>query len=254
MNEGGRVTEMSGYFDMHCHLLYGVDDGAETMEAALELLGLQYEDGVRTVCLTPHCRRELFEWSTETVQRHFELLKERAGTVYPDLKLILGCEIHVSHDLVQQLREGRCLTMGGSDHILLEFPEYADKKYLIDRCHEVIRSGYSPVLAHAERCTAIRKDIGLLQRLVDMGVQIQMNAGSILGEEGLAWKWFCKKAMKHGLLHYIGSDAHDMVHRRPNLGKCAAYVERIMGKEYRDTIMMVNPQRITEGSAWEDYE
>ena len=60
--------------------------------------------------------------------------------------------------------------------------------------------------------------------------------------------------MKRGLLHYIGSDAHDMVHRRPNLGKCAAYVERIMGKEYRDTIMMVNPQRITEGSAWEDYE
>ena len=199
MNEGGRVTEMSGYFDMHCHLLYGVDDGAETMEAALELLGLQYEDGVRTVCLTPHCRRELFEWSAETVQRHFELLKERAGTVYPDLKLILGCEIHVSHDLVQQLREGRCLTLGGSGHVLLEFPEYADKKYLIDRCHEVIRSGYSPVRAHAERCTAIRKDIGLLQRLVDMGVQIQMNAGSILGEEGLARKWFCKKAMKRGL-------------------------------------------------------
>ena len=135
-----------------------------------------------------------------------------------------------------------------------EFPEYADKKYLIDRCHEVIRSGYSPVIAHAERCTAIRKDIGLLQRLVDMGVQIQMNAGSILGEEGLARKWFCKKAMKRGLLHYIGSDAHDMVHRRPNLGKCAAYVERIMGKEYRDMIMMVNPQKITEGSAWEDYE
>ena len=93
-----------------------------------------------------------------------------------------------------------------------------------------------------------------IKECVDMGVQIQMNAGSILGEEGLAWKWFCKKAMKHGLLHYIGSDAHDMVHRRPNLGKCAAYVERIMGKEYRDTIMMVNPQRITEGSAWEDYE
>lgn len=245
---------MSGYVDMHCHLLYGVDDGAESMDASLELLRLEYEDGVRTVCLTPHYRKNMFECPGDTVRQHFAMLKERAGQVFPDLKLILGCEIHVNLDIVQMIQDGQCFTLGGSDHILLEFPEYADKKYLIDRCHEAIRSGYSPVIAHAERCSAIRKDIGLLQRLVDMGVQIQMNAGSILGEEGLAWKWFCKKAMKHGLLHYIGSDAHDLDHRRPNLGKCAAYVERIMGKGYRDLVMTINPQRITEGSAWEDYE
>lgn len=245
---------MTGYTDMHCHLLYGVDDGADSVDTALELLRLEYEDGVRAVCLTPHYRRELFECPEDIVAEHFQLLKERAKQSFPDLKLILGREIHVNLELMELLRSGGAFAIGETDHVLLEFPEYADKKYLIDRCHEAIRGGCSPIIAHAERCQAIRKDIGLLQRLVDMGVQIQMNAGSILGEEGLAWKWFCKKAMRRDLLHYIGSDAHDLVHRRPNLGKCAAYVERIMGETYRDRIMVINPKKITEGSAWEDYE
>lgn len=240
---------MPGLYDMHCHLLYGVDDGPETIEQSLALLGMEYDDGVRTIFLTPHYRRGMFECPREVIAEHFAQLKKRAKPLFPDLRLILGCEVHVHSDLVQQLRSGSCAPLGDTDYVLLEFSEYADSRSLMSSCMEAINGGFRPILAHAERCAAIRKDLELLRRLVELGVRIQMNADSILGENGLRWKRFCRKAMKHDLLHYIGSDAHDPDSRRPNLGACAAHVERVMGPAYRDKIMKINPQEIEEGSA-----
>ena len=239
---------MPDFYDMHCHILCGVDDGPKQMEDSLTMLQLEYDSGVRTIYLTPHFRRGMFECSPERRIESYEALKAWAGQHLPDLKLILGCEFHVHTDAVQQLRSSRCLTLGDTEFVLLEFPVAAEKRYIIEQCHAVMNGGYSPVIAHAERCTAIRKDLGLLQRLVDMGVYIQMNAGSIIGENGLVWKWFCKKAMQHDLLHFVGSDAHNLKSLRPNLDKCARYLEKTMGTAYRDQIMISNPREIIEGS------
>lgn len=240
---------MPEYTDLHCHLLFGVDDGPESMTDSVALLRQEYDSGVRRVYLTPHYRNNMFECPPDIRREHFHLLKEWAAQNLPELTLILGCELHVSMDVVQQLRDGTCLTMGDTDFVLLEFPVAAEKRYLLERCHAVMNGGYRPILAHAERCGAIRKDLKLLQQLVEMGVFIQMNAASIIGDNGLSWKWFCRKAMQRNLLHFVGSDAHNPKHLRPNLDQCARYLERVMGTEYRDQIMVKNPLELLEGSA-----
>lgn len=239
---------MPGYYDLHCHILFGVDDGPKSPEDAMTMLQLEYDCGVRTIYLTPHYCKDLFECPPEQRREHFMQLKELATTRFPDLELRLGCELHANMDMLQQLREDGCLTMDSTDFVLLEFPLYAEKRYMIERCHALLHGGYRPIIAHAERYRAIRRDPGLLQTLADMGVYIQMNAGSITGKEGLIWKWFCKKAMRRGLLHFIGSDAHDPHQRKPDLQKCALYLKRTMGAAYRDQIMILNPQEILEGS------
>ncbi len=43
------------YADMHCHMLYGVDDGAQDRETSRAVLDAAYADGTRTICFTPHC-------------------------------------------------------------------------------------------------------------------------------------------------------------------------------------------------------
>lgn len=239
---------MPGYYDLHCHILFGVDDGPESPDDAMTMLQLEYDCGVRTVYLTPHYRRNMFESPPELRRKHFERLKQLCAERFPDLELRLGCELYANMDMLQQIREDGCLTMDSTEFVLLEFPMYAEKRYMIERCQSLLHSGYSPIIAHAERYRAIRRDPGLLQTLADMGVYIQMNAASIIGKEGLLWKWFCKKAMERGLLHFIGSDAHDTDQRRPDLEKCAQYLEKTMGAEYRDQIMILNPQEILEGS------
>jgi protein-tyrosine phosphatase len=245
---------MTDFFDMHCHLLFGVDDGPKEIDEALTLLRQEYDEGVRTVYLTPHYRKKMFECPADTIRENFETLCARVKQELPDLKLRLGCEIHVSMDVVQDIKSGRCATMGGTEFVLLEFPESAEKKYILERCHAVMNKGYAPIIAHAERCISIRKDMELLRRLVDMGIYIQMSAGSIIGEEGFFWKQFCKKAMQQDLLHFIGSDAHDLKERKVNIGKCAAYIEKTMGTDYRDQIMRVNPTEIVERSLANRYE
>ena len=45
---------MSGFCDLHCHILYGVDDGAQTIDDARALIDGAYSSGTRTVCFTPH--------------------------------------------------------------------------------------------------------------------------------------------------------------------------------------------------------
>lgn len=245
---------MPAYFDMHCHLLYGVDDGPKTMESSLDLLRQEYADGVRTIYLTPHYRKKMFECPADLIAENFKTLQEKAKQEFTDLTLRLGCEIHVSMDVAADLKSGRCGTMGGTEFILLEFPEAAEKKFILERCHNVMNKGYAPIIAHAERCAAIRKDLELLEQLVEMGVYIQLSAGSIIGAEGFFWKQFCKKAMQQDLVHFVGSDAHDLKDRKPNLAKCAAYIEKTMGTDYRDQIMRLNPMEIVERSIANRYE
>lgn len=239
---------MPGYYDVHCHLLFGVDDGPEKMEESIAMLQREYKSGVRTVYLTPHYRKKMFESSPDVRMQNFEMLRAWAEQNLPDLKLHLGCEIHVSTEVVQDIRDGKCFTLGDTDFVLIEFRESAGKRYIIDRCHEVMNGGYCPIIAHAERCEALRENMELLQRLVGMGVYVQMNAGSIMGQAGLKSKWFCKKVMKRNLLHFVGSDAHNLKKQKPNLEKCARYLEKKMGADYRDQILILNPKEIIEGS------
>ena len=40
--------------DLHCHILPGIDDGAQNVLESLKLLKREYEDGVRNIALTSH--------------------------------------------------------------------------------------------------------------------------------------------------------------------------------------------------------
>ena len=75
---------------------------------------------------------------------------------------------------------------------------------------------------------------------------IQMNASSIIGADGFGMKGFCKNIMKKDLLHFVGSDAHNLKDRKPCIGKCTAYMEKVMGKEYTEKILSDNPSLLIE--------
>ena len=73
---------------------------------------------------------------------------------------------------------------------------------------------------------------------------MQVNAGSILGEDGFFAGRFCKKLIDYDLLHFIGSDAHNLTDRTPRIGECAAYLEKKYGEDYAQQILWRNPGKI----------
>lgn len=233
---------MEGIYDIHCHILPGVDDGAADIETAVQLLRMEYRDGVRTIILTPHYRRRMFEPEMEDILSGYDALKSEADNL--GIRLYLGCEYHVNMDMVTVLEEGRRPTMAGSRYVLCEFSGGEEPAYIKERTYHLVSHGYLPVLAHIERYAALRKDFLLVEKLSQLGCLMQVNAGSILGDDGFLVKRFCKKLMAYDLLDLVGSDAHDLKKRIPRMGACAEYLIKKEGKAYAEKILCENPARI----------
>lgn len=98
-----------GIFDIHCHIVPGVDDGAADIEETRKLLEMEYKQGVRNIILTPHFRFQMFETPLEKVQRQFWLAEEAAADISKDLHLYLGCEFHANMEMLPMLREKKFL-------------------------------------------------------------------------------------------------------------------------------------------------
>lgn len=56
-----------GLVDIHCHLLYGVDDGAKTREDSIAMLDVASEEGVTDIILTPHYRHGMFSYPGDVI-------------------------------------------------------------------------------------------------------------------------------------------------------------------------------------------
>lgn len=238
---------MKNLFDIHSHILPYVDDGAKNMDMALKMIQMEYDDGVRSIILTPHFRREMFETPQENIERQFKILKEKAEEKFGmDLRLYLGCEFHANMSMVDTLLNKERPTMAESDYVLTEFSGATDFAFARERVYELVTHGFIPIIAHVERYPSIRKDMGNLETLRDIGAYLQVNAESILGEEGFAIKRFCKKMMKNDMLDFVGTDCHRTNKRVPNLGSCAEYMEKKMGREYTERILIHNPQKMIE--------
>ena len=235
---------MQGLFDMHCHIVPGVDDGSKSLEESMAMLDLEYRGGVRNIILTPHFRYDMFEPSEELVQKQFLRLKEAASAAYPDLNLWLGCELHTSMDMVDCLRSGKRRTMAGSRYVLVEFSGGDEKLYVKERVQKLKLSGYYPIIAHVERYRAVREDLDLIAELRGVGAFMQVNADTISGKDGFLIKRFAKKLLREELLDFVGSDGHGSKSRTPDIAKAYAQVVKVKGESYANRIFVTNPSKI----------
>ena len=77
---------IKGIYDIHCHIVPGVDDGATDIGETVKLLRMEYEQGVRTVIATPHFRFRMFETPAEKVREQFRLVEKAASEIRACLK------------------------------------------------------------------------------------------------------------------------------------------------------------------------
>lgn len=235
---------MSNFFDIHCHILPGVDDGADTMREAMAMLKRLYMAGVTNIILTPHFREGIFEPKEEVIHHRFIQLKRYGEEKFPGLKLYLGCEFHSNMDMSRWIKERTSLTMANSSYILLEFSKNDSAMHMKDQVYNLLSLGYTPIIAHVERYDATLKNMNTVRDLVRIGAMMQVNADSILGKEGWKTKIFCKQLMKEDLLSFVGSDAHHIKTRSSHMGECMTYVTKKMGKDYTNQIFHTNPSKI----------
>ena len=81
------MTEVISFIDIHSHIVFGADDGAQSLWEAMQLLKLDRDEGAFAVFATPHYGRENNNYVPDAamVMRNFELLKERAAEEVPEV-------------------------------------------------------------------------------------------------------------------------------------------------------------------------
>ena len=230
--------------DIHCHLLPYVDDGAQDLDEALELLKMQYRQSVRLICFTPHLRKGMFETTDEDILRRFEKIYEQATEVFKGkMKLCFSREYFCDSEYMRRVEEDDVIPLGNGNYLLTEFSNRYARQQCFEYVQNVIRHGYRPLVAHVERFTELQS-LGSVQRLIKMGAKIQVNAGSLLGREGIKQMIWTRKLLKEGLVHVVASDAHDTESRPPELAKAATFLEKKLGQSKAEELLWKNPLEI----------
>lgn len=235
---------MPNFFDVHSHYMPKVDDGSSSSEITMKMLQMAYDEGIRSIILTPHYREPYFTTPRDRIDAGYEKVKQLAQKVNPKLHIYLGNEIHYHRDLLKWLQNGKVHTMADTSYALIEFSP-SDEYDLIHGClRTLIAAHYRPIVAHVERCGALLGKPERIEELIDLGAYIQVNAGTFTGECGFNAKRFVHKLVKMDLIDFVGSDAHNIKDRQPRMAKCAEYLKKVHGEDYMRRILHDNPKRM----------
>lgn len=107
--------------DMHCHLLWGVDDGAHTLRDSLEIISRLKEKGFRGAYCTPHISSRYPSNTPARLKARFQQLLDALPD--RDFDLRLAAEYMLDHHFEQALEEEEPLSHDGS-HLLVELPQF----------------------------------------------------------------------------------------------------------------------------------
>ena len=224
------VTNTNKFIDIHAHILHGVDDGARTLDQAIEMIMCEIENGVKTIVLTPHVQSRVTRASREEHVERFEELQSEVKRLMLDVDLILGAEIFYRSHLRPEYDE---ITLGNSKCLLLEFSTMLDTP-IEDITYDMRRLGYMPIIAHVERYEYLKFED--LVRIKDAGGILQVNTNAILGLDQRIKKGWVQKMLKHELIDVIATDTHDLDKKKPNMQACYNYLSKHVTLTYLDSL------------------
>lgn len=240
--------------NIHCHMLYGVDDGAKDPEMMMRMIDAAYKSGVRVICMTPHYNPAVFRCPPDVIKGRFDKAKSYASEKYPDLKLCLGQEMYCYHSSVEDLLCGRCLTLNDTRYVLAEFGPSDDKSTIRAGVTRLLTSGFIPVVAHVERYSATRGSKSFVRELKEQGALVQINATSVIGEYGIGTKLYALSLIKKGLVDVVADDCHrpdgtdkNLRGRRVCLREAYDEIKKKLGEDTAQRLCCGNPLEILNG-------
>lgn len=223
-------TLAAAVVDFHSHILPGVDDGSRSLEESLKLLKLEAAQGIRHVVATPHFYPD--HDSPERFLRRREasaraLRGAMAGR--EDLPSVsLGAEVHFYFGISESelLPE---LTIDGGKCVLVEMPRGTWTRSMYAELEGIwTKQGITPVIAHLDRYISPFRTHGIPEQLAELPVMVQANADFFLERRTSR---MALRLLKEDRIHLLGSDCHDLKHRRPNLSEAVEKITEALGKE-----------------------
>jgi protein-tyrosine phosphatase len=230
--------------DIHCHILPGLDDGAESPEISLEMAEAAIADGITHVVATPHANAR-FAFRPELVQQRRDELQAKLGD---RLLLGTGCDFHLSFENLQDAQQNpHKYTINQKQYLLVELGDFAIPPAMDETLHHLQLAGISPIITHPERNNLLRANPERLYGWLHQGCYVQVTAASLLGRFGRGATEWVEKWLKENRIHFFASDAHNLTGRPLRLREAYEKVATLRGINVAEALFHDNPAAAFEG-------
>ena len=205
--------------DFHSHILPKVDDGSQSMEESLEMLRRSGRQGIDTVFLTSHFyayEDNLDSFLKRRNSAYAALKKAVSNSDEPMPRLLRGAEV-LYFPGIGRASEIACLTLENTKCLLVEPPWDEWSPVILDEIEEAgERLRLIPVIAHVDRYMEMFDDWTIAEQIFRRKMLAQVNASFLISPDTSA---YAMELLSRGRFQLIGSDAHNLTSRPPNIGK-----------------------------------
>jgi len=231
-------------FDLHSHILPGIDDGAKDKEMSLTMLQIANENNTKGIVATPHVIEGKWLPTWDKILADCDILQNTAQKAGINLPIFPGGEIAIHFDILDMLKGPGDYCINGGRYLLVELPASHIPSFTDDFFFTLQARGITPILAHPERHPELAKKPEILVEWIRKGILTQMNGTSIIGHMGERVMATAELLLVNNMIHVFGSDAHRIRNRNTNLTSAAAKITELIGPKKTQDIILENPGHI----------
>jgi len=230
--------------DIHCHILPGIDDGAESWAVTAAMCSMAARNGITHVVATPHCNGH-YVYDRE----HFtDMLATLSEVAEGRLNFSIGCDFHLSPQNVEDaMAEPRRFAIGDTQYMLVEFEHHGIPANADDLLMALVSRGMIPIITHPERNAFLMKHPGFVSRFIEAGCLAQVTANAFTGFWGPKSRKAAEWLLKKGAVHIVATDAHDLKLRPPVLSEARDRIAALAGADAAEALVTHNPAAVVAG-------
>ena len=195
-------------FDIHCHILPGVDDGARTPAETGQMLVAAHNAGINHIVCTPHCRFSNFD--PALIQKQYRAFKAHAAQM--GIKSSLGYEVHWKKLAELGIEHAPNLCIEDTNLLLLEFSNASLPVNWQRVIYSIQCQGITVIVAHPERYKPVQDNLDVAFEMKELGCRLQLSTKYMEGGRFDKTHRTAKLLLKEGLADYLASDAHRPEH------------------------------------------
>ncbi|NYF89990.1 CpsB/CapC family capsule biosynthesis tyrosine phosphatase [Tunturiibacter empetritectus] len=233
--------------DIHHHLLWGMDDGASTLEASVAMAKMAAADGITHIVCSPHSNGQ-YSYDPPIINAKIIELQERLDRDSIGIKLGRGCDFHMSYENIQEAKvDPTKFSINGLGYLLVEVPDYGLPRGLTEIFYQLQLAGLTPILTHPERNPTLQADQDRIAEWLQRGVLVQVTAGSVLGRMGKHAERMAHELLENRWVHFLATDAHNTTSRAPKMREALELVAAKYGPDYAHLLCVSNPLAVFMG-------
>lgn len=198
--------------DIHSHLIPGIDDGSPDMETTILLLKKFIDLGYKKVITTPHVMSDYYKNNPEIILSGLNNVRKEIKKQNLNIEIEAAAEYNLEPEFEKLLDDGKLLSFGAEKFLLFELSFFDEPLRLNETIWKMIEKGFRPVLAHVERYGYWHNNYDKIEEMINRGVKLQLNIGSVTGAYGPEVKKFAERLIKNEIIDFVGSDCHHLHH------------------------------------------